>query len=428
MTVTPLSCPFLYLQRIGLLETSQYWRAMKHPAAQTLAASPGLVEPLVWLMRKQIVSADALAEACDSLALAGDRDMLDQALEQYELFCMEANGVWLDLLVREGLVCAGEREHVLQAIGFETPFTAPDAVLVRMVKRGVMPRKRFDALRKASGGSARRRAILDDAAASLPSDAPTPRAAVVRKAPRKPFRAWGELALWILAPVLLAFGIGMITRALNALPACDGWTVGRKIRALTPPGVARSLTDIREIGYIEAAQLRGCRATLSVDGKAAPFAYTVASDPKDDKLVVTPADPVIAQMRFGRLDANARPPDLTYPIPRTALESAMREGGRRAAPGRATDGWSARFAPEPRSDIADLEPVEPCRALVVGVRYTCRLLIERKDPQRPGVVGASTLHQGEFTIEQGGYAGLWKVGADFQREYEAAIAAPYQAP
>ncbi|UOD28134.1 hypothetical protein INH39_22055 [Massilia violaceinigra] len=396
---------------------------MEHPAAQALAASAGLVEPLVWLMRKQIVSADALAEAHDSLALAGDRDMLDQALEQYELFCMEANGVWLDLLVREGLVGAGERERVLQKIGFETPFTAPDAVLVRMVHRGLMPRKQFDALRLASGGSARRRAILDDAAASLPGDAPTPGAAVVRKAPRKRFWIWGELALWILAPVLLAFGIGMITRALNALPACDGWTVGRQIRALTPPGAARSLTDIREIGYIEAAQLRGCRATLSVDGKAAPFAYTVASDPKDDKLVVTPADPAIVQMRFGRLDANARPPDLTYPIPRTALESAMREGGRRAS-----YGWSARFAPEPRSEIADLEPVEPCRALVVGVRYTCRLLIERKDPQRPGVVGASSLHQGEFTIEQGGYAGLWKAGADFQREYEAAIAAPYQAP
>ncbi|NHZ95327.1 hypothetical protein [Massilia sp. CCM 8734] len=430
------ACRFAYLQHIGLLDGRQYRRAVADPESQALSASPTLVAPLAWLMRKDIVSADELVAAFDHLELASDQDMVDQALEQDELFCMKGSAVCIDLMVREGLLRADERDGVLEGIGFERALSVPGDVLFQMVNCGLMTRERFDALHDVIGGSARRDAILDHA--DFLFSAVQQRKDFKPIVPPKGRWLWLEIALWVLGPVLLAFAIGGVMRLFTALPACDGWSVRGKIDSMLPRGVGATPTGMREVGYIDQTGVRGCSATASVGGKALAFAYTVAKDKKGDELVVVQADPVIVQTRFGRRAVDGQASDLTYPIKRSMLEWALRDGVAAAktqadildadlrqelARKELRERW-ALSARELRGEIADVEPVVPCRALVVNQRYRCRLLIERNDPLRMGVGAPSTLHEGEFTFEQGGYVGVWGVSKDFKSEYAAAIAAP----
>ncbi|NHZ35641.1 hypothetical protein [Massilia rubra] len=436
MTDTPPSCAFAYLRYIDLLSAKRCRLALADPEGQALAASPSLVEPLAWLMRKGMVSADELVAAFDHLELASDQDMFDQALERYELFCIEGSAVCIDLMVREGLLRADERDGVLERIGFEKVLTLPGEVLFQMVNCGLMTRARFDALHGVIGGSARRAAILDFADFLFTS-------AQQRKdlkpiAPPKGMWIWFQLALLLLGPVLLVFAIAGVMRLFTALPACDGWSVRNKIDSMLPRGVGATSGGMREVGYIKQAGVRGCGATVHIDGKAFAFAYTVAKDEKEGDLLVVQADPAIVEARFGRLDADGEAPDLTYPIKRRMLESALRyavassktqaelldaELRERLARKKMGYRWELS-ARERRGEIADIEPVAPCRALVVNKRYSCRLLIERNDPLRMGVGARPTLHEGEFTFVPGGYDGVWTVGEYFKSEYQSAIAAP----
>ncbi|NHZ93351.1 hypothetical protein F2P45_30730 [Massilia sp. CCM 8733] len=435
MSAPRQGCCFAYLQRIGLINGRQYRDAMARPAGRELSASPTLVAPLAWLTQHGLVAAEQLVAAFDTLELASDRNMLGQALEQCELFCMDANGVWFDQLVREDLALADQRAAVLEAVGFEKPLSSPGEVLVRMVDEGLMTRQRFDAVRELTRGSARRMAILEEAVARFAARAPTRRSAAARNARPKPF--WFQLSLFLGVPLGVVIGLGLIWREVNALPACDGWTVRARIEDMLPRGAGATLAGIREVGYLRRTGVRGCGATASIGGKAVAFAFTLAKD-KEDDLVLVQADPVIVQTRFGRPGANDKAADLVYPMTRAALESAMRDGiksimpqgdlraaehrqrlARRNYPGR----W-ALSSRELRGEIADLEPVAPCRAVVVLQRYSCRLLIERNDPLRMGNGGGSTLHEGEFSFEHNEYTGAWRTGEYFKWEYAAAIAAP----
>lgn len=435
MSAPPQGCCFAWLQRIGLITPRQCRDALARPGGRALSASPTLAEPLAWMMQHGLVSADHLAAAFDTLELASERDMLDQALEKYELFCMDANGVWFDQLVREALALADERAAVLEAIGFEKPLSSPGELLVRMVDQGLMTRKRFDALREVPRGTARRTAILEEAAARFAVRAPARRIPAGRTARPQPL--WLQLSLFFGVPLGVAIGLGLIWREVNALPACDGWTVRSRIEDLLPRDVGATLAGIREAGYLERTRVRGCSATVRVGGKAVAFAYTLEKD-KDDDVVLVQADPVIVQVRFGRPGADDNAAGLIYPMTRSSLESAMRDGvmsilsqadllaaehrqrmGRGNVPGR----WYLTTRQQ-RGEIADIEPIAPCRALVVRQRYSCRLLIERNDPLRTGRGAGSTLHEGEFTFEHNEVIGVWRVGEYFKWEYAAAIAAP----
>ena len=453
MTLDPQASTLYALRDAGIVTPAQYRRALAHPLYSELAACAAPADYLVWLVRHGIVPEERLKQACTDLAattgtgtaLEDDMKTLVSALQILESRRDDLNRERFDPLVDAGLITPEERDQALQRVSSENLPESPAAALAWMALSGVIDGARLGAgaVPAAPGGTARADILAEAGAIHAKARADIRRAEINANFP-------GPRWLWYCAPVLLVGFVGWLAFENSRVPACSdpevAETVNKMVRgaglsrylALAPYGFAMrpptpDVHDIEEVGLATETRVRGCVAKLGVAGEDVPFAFTITPPKRElEAFTVTGADPDIVRARFGHLDAKGRFLNQAEPIGRAELERAFRSGAdnvklertaREPEPERQADTPSG-VVPERLREIAEIEPLEPCREVKKGTTYSCRLLIERNDALVEEVQGNShVLIDSAFTFERDGATGPWRVSASFADEYKRAVTA-----
>lgn len=153
---------------------------------------------------------------------------------------------------------------------------------------------------------------------------------------------------------------------------------------------------------------------------------------------MTGADLRMIEARFGHINAQGNYAQQAEPIGRAKLEGALRAGveafnrnAGRSASDRLLQSVLGRHQQrrldsadhDRQREIADVEPLAPCREVAAATRYVCRLLVERNDAllQSLGRAGKQLL-EAEFTFERDAGASEWRMSEEFPREFSEAIA------
>jgi hypothetical protein len=362
--------------------------------------------------------------------------MLDELRESF-------NQQWFDALVAENLITAGERERALENMSSENVLASPAAALAWMSMSDVISSARMDEIR-AAGGSAGRAAIMAEADGIVSQTNAAVKSAVLGAI--FPGPRW----LWIAAPLLVVGFLVWSAVKPSSAPSCTDSDISRTINSmLFKAGIDSRVNDamrgktdtramvptvhaIREVGYATGPGIRGCVGTIKVDDSELPYAFTIApSGSEKGEYAVIGAEPAIVQARFGHLDADGKFLNQAEPVGRAEVERAFRAGiagvGMARAPyGRtpARTGNLSTMAPERTREIAEIEPMAPCRVVKSGTVYSCRLLVERNDALLAAIGASSTtLLDGEFTFERDSAAGAWRMSEAFADEYMKAVVA-----
>ena len=179
---------------------------------------------------------------------------------------------------------------------------------------------------------------------------------------------------------------------------------------------------MKEAGYASSHNIRGCLATIALDGEKMDYAYTVARDDSGSKRRISyvGAQPLLVKTRFGTIE-DGDFAQQAKPLGREALEKAFRAGmdGARILP-QPRPAFSLTQSMERTREIAEIEPLAPCREISPGV-YSCRLLIERNDALLGMLNGGSAVMQeGEFTFQRDAAGNGWSVTPQFAGELRQA--------
>ncbi|GAA0740316.1 hypothetical protein LRH25_24735 [Ideonella azotifigens] len=213
------------------------------------------------------------------------------------------------------------------------------------------------------------------------------------------------------------------------------------------PGLPQ-LKNPQEVGFAKAHQIRGCVAQLAIQGEEIPYAYTIArgqpqganTDDSDKEKTegfhIVGAEPRIVQARFSHLTSDGDFAQQAAPIGRTALEAAFRDGvATLHRPSSALTATLARqlalksggtqlstLSADRQREIAEIEPLAPCRPEADGQRQRCRLLIERND-ELMGMLGmgSGTVLEGEFSFERVRPDAPWTVTEQLAEEFSQAL-------
>jgi len=450
MTLDPQASTLYALRDAGIVSPAQYRRALAHPLFNELAGHSDPADYLVWLVCRDIMSEDQLQQAGAQVAstLTGDelerhQQTVATALQKVERLRDSLNVGHFDTLAAEALITPAEREEALKHIAPDHLLASPAAALAWMALSGVIGAERLSAaaVRSASGG-AQQAAILTEA-----SDLHAKARAEVKGAVLDTLFP-GPRWLWIGAPVLVvAYVIWNVVRPVS-VPTCTDANVARTVanmmlRASIGARIANPLQalhqapstptvhDIKEVGLATETGTRGCVAKLNLAETEIPYAFTIAPAKGDkDAYIVTGAEPAIVQARYGHLDAKGAFANKAEPVGRAEVERAFRSGADSLKMGRTPPGGAGEKsnplstpAPERTREIAEIEPLEPCREVKPGTVYSCRLLIERNDPLLDAIgAGSGTLIDSAFTFERDGTTGPWRVSANFADEYVRAVA------
>ena len=227
-----------------------------------------------------------------------------------------------------------------------------------------------------------------------------------------PISPWSWLAL---AAVLLA-GLAWYWFSSYAVPHCDA----KETVASVTDG-KYSLDNIKQAGYSWSQKTRGCLATVSQDGKALQFAWTITrvEGRRRSRLEYDHAHAGMVQARFGHLAWHGGFAPHGQPVGREALLAAMLAGmdALRGKPLLHVD-LVALLSPQHFREIGDIEPLGPCKELSPGV-VSCRLLLARNDLASPAgttVLARSVLQQGDFTFQRSKDGKHWSVTPQFREE------------
>ena len=112
------------------------------------------------------------------------------------------------------------------------------------------------------------------------------------------------------------------------------------------------------------------------------------------------AQPLLVKTRFGTIE-DGDFAQQAKPLGREALEKAFRAGmdGARILP-RPRQAFSLTQSMERTREIAEIEPLAPCKEISSGV-HSCRLLIERNDAVLSMLNGGSAVMlEGDFTFQR----------------------------
>lgn len=451
MTLDPQASILHVLRDAGIVSPAQYRRALADPRFGELAGHSDPAEYLVWLVCRDIMSEQQLRQASARIAATSTGDELEvheetivSALRMLESVRESLNKQWFDELVAENLITPAERDLGLEHLSAENVLASPAAALAWMALSEVISGSRLsDAAIRAAPAGTRQADILAEA-----SDIHTKTRAGVRNAiigAIFPGPRW----LWIGTPVLVvAFMIWLAVKPAT-VPKCTDSDIARSVnnmvlRASIDARVANPLAalnqspptprvhDIKEVGFAAETGIRGCIATLKADEEQIPYAFTIAPSQREkDEYTVTGAEPAIVRARFGRLDADGAFLNKAEPIGRAEVERAFRSGADSVSMGR-TPGRQQRdpgnalstIAPERNREIAEVEPMGPCREIKKGTVYSCPLLIERNDALLAVIGGGSSmLIDSSFTFERDSATAPWRVSAAFSEEYMRAVAA-----
>ena len=446
MNDTSSAMHFDGLLAAGIITPAQHMTALTHASAYELSGKPSLVEHLVWLIRRDIVDEDELLEAgersaerCTPEQAACYNEAIDTALE---LCLNDAEKAGLAKLAGAGVITQDECRRALAAIGpDEMVLAGKGGLLSWMQERGVIDAKRLQAIRKAVAADPTRAAALAQVNNTI---------SVLIITEPSAARPW--LGLGVV--LLLAAGVGWLVWRPASVPDCTEGGTRRSIEQLflgaslehidrmkpDRPIPTPNVAGLSEVGYASAARVRACKATVHLDGKETPYTFTIAPAPEGKKgFVMTGANAAILAARFGNIDGDGNFGNKAEPLGRAEVERAFRAGVDAGVPNYgaapATPGFDVNSAvrrkfglsydaPERTREIAEVEPLAPCRPVDGGKAYSCRLLVERNDPVMAALGGESgTLLDAEFTFEREGAAGPWRTAAAFQTELAYAIAA-----
>ena len=438
------------LRDAGIVSPAHYQRALAHPQFDQLAAHTDPGDCLAWLVCSDIMSEDELKQAFTEMEARYTGDELERHRDTFVRAVQMVEGVrnlnrqHVDALVAETLITPEERDQALQHMTPENITTSPAAALAWMALAGVIDDKRLSAaaVRSASDGTTRAGILAEAGAIHARTRAAVKGAVLDAIFP-------GPRWLWIGVPVLVvAFMVWNAVRP-RTVPSCTDSDVARTInnmmlrasigaridnplQAMHQAPSTPTVKDIKEVGLASETGIRGCLAKLKIDEDEVPYAFTIAPTKGDkDNFIVTGAEPAIVQARFGHLDAKGGFLNKAEPIGRAELERAFRSGADNMNMGRPSYGPErnknnpfSTSAPERTREIAEIEPLAPCREVKAGTVYSCRLLVERNDALLDAIGnGAGTLIDSEFTFERDGAAGPWRVSANFPEEYARAVTA-----
>lgn len=367
-----------------------------------------------------------------------------------------------DTLLAETLITPEEHARAL-AVEPEPGLATPGKALVWMMVAGAIDEDHYNGLfeelaesRKTgiAQGSARRAAIIAEAESVQASVLAAGEAAAAREEGGGSGWKWmaglllvGGAALWLFVrpAEVPACTDPAVTATLNNMfhsanrqsgGAMPTGPAGEKLRA--------TIGKISEAGYAAGSRVRGCKGVVSMGGESEPYGFTIAlNGNRSSDFKVDGASVEIIDARYGSLDANGHVVHDAAPLGRVELERALRAGVdanqdklveqmrniRAMQNAQRGDMFGvARMNEERQREIADVEPLAPCRELKPGTAYSCRLLIERNDPLL-GMMGGTadgamlSILDSDFTFERDSAAAPWRVSPAFKEEYAKAIVA-----
>ena len=459
MTIDLQASPLATLKELGIINANHYRRALAHPQLTELDGNPDMPHYLVWLVCRNIMTEEDVQQACVDAAarFSGDEldrrnDVLGQALIMLDRLRESFNKQFFDTLVTEALITADERDVALQNMSSDNVLASPAAALAWMVLAGVIGRDVFQDTAAASG-SAERAAIAAEAKDIVNKTRAATRSAVLDAI--FPGPRW----LWIAALALFVAYLGWIIFKPERPPACTDADIARTVNSMMfkakidarvdemgrgmgrtqdQPSPAPTVHGIREVGYATELRVRGCIGKLKMDETDIPYAFTIApsggengENGENSEYAVIGAEPAIVEARFGHLDAKGKFLNQAEPLGRAEVERAFRAGVEstglsRPSPGMIPErsGALSTMAPERTREIAEVEPMAPCREIKAGLAYSCRLLVERNDALMAAFTGSSgTLIDSSFTFERDSATGPWRVSGAFADEYMKAMVA-----
>lgn len=365
-----------------------------------------------------------------------------------------------DELLSENVITRDEYDRAM-AIEPEPNLDKPGKALVWMKVADAISIERFFGLfdelaeSRRTGvqqGSARRAAIIADAddvrarvlAAGAAADAQRSAAGWKWMAG---LLVVGGAALWLFVRPAEVPGCTdpAVTTSLNRMFRAADSAAGLSMPRL-PSGeeLKTTIARVSEVGYAAGSRTRACKGAVTMGGVEEPYGFTIAMNGnRSSDFEIAGASVEMIEARYGHLDADGHVVNDAAPIGRVALEKAFRAGvaANQDKTVQAMRGMQiladAKRSPEERlsramnkrnQEIADLEPVAPCRERQPGTAYSCRLVVERNDPLLAAMGGASgggllTILDSEFTFERDGTAGEWRVSPAFREEFGKAVLA-----
>ena len=411
------------LHALKLLTRRQREQALAHADLPQLAANTPLADALMWLYRRQIVTSDDLMSLSQSVLRNYSGAELEQRLAILNQLVATLNLESLDVLRDEAVLTQQQYQFALDHLPGNVLLPTPGEALTWMVYSGVLPRAQLTMItqRVRAGGSDEARRIVEHTMARVKKHKKDVRGVILEG-----LFPGSRLAWLIIAPLALA-GMVWYVMSGNSVPECDSTdtltTMTRMLNKAAPEGTGKaSLHDVKEAGYASSQHIRGCLATIALDGEKMDYAYTVARDDSGSKsrISYTGAQPLLVQARFGTI----RDGDFAQqakPLGRDALEKAFRDGmdGARIMP-QPRQAFSLTQSMERTREIAEIEPLAPCKEISPGI-YSCRLLIERNDALL-GMLngGTAVMQEGEFTFQRDAAGKGWSVTPQFALELRQA--------
>lgn len=411
---------------LKLLTRRQREQALAHPDLPQLAIGTPLPDTLMWLYRRQIVTSEDVTSLSLSVARNFSGDELALRLSILQQLVEVLNRESLDHLRDDMLITPELYQRALAHLPGDVLLPTPGEALNWMLHVGLLPRAEFKSMarRIESGGSDDAKRVIQHAQGRQDEHKKAVRGVILDGL------FPGSRLTWVIVAPLALAGMAWYLLSGNSVPECDSsntvTTVTRMLNKAAPEGTGKaSLHDVKEAGYASKQNIRGCLATIELDGEKMDYAYTVARDDSGSKnrISYVGAQPLLVQARFG----NIQDGDFTQqakPLGREALEKAFRAG---------MDG--ARIMPQPRQalsltrsmertrEIAEIEPLAPCKEVSPGV-YSCRLLIERNDAVLSMLNGGSAVMlEGDFTFQRSSEESAgkgWSVTPQFAGELRQA--------
>ncbi|MGK5024636.1 hypothetical protein [Janthinobacterium sp. RB2R34] len=411
------------LDRLKLLTRRQREQALAHPDFPQLASSSPLPDTLMWLYRRQIMQPDDVNSLLLSAARNYSGNDLALRLSILGQVITPLNRESLDFLRDENILTPELYRQALPHLPDDVLLPTPGEALNWMVHAGLLPRAQVKAITQQvqAGGSDQAKHAIKHLEARQGEHKKAVRGVILDGL------FPGSRLVWLLVAPLMLAGVVWYLVSGNAVPGCDGpdtqSAVTRMLNTSLPEGMAKiSLHDVKEAGYASSQKIRGCLATVEQHGEKMDFAYTVARDDSgsSSRIVYTGAQPLLVKTRFGTVK-DGEFAQQAEPLGREALEKAFRAGmtsARTVSPPRPA--FSLTQSYERRREIAEIEPLAPCRKLSAGV-YSCRLLIERNDVVLSMLTGGSSVMQeGDFTFQRDAAGNGWSVTPQFAGELRQA--------
>lgn len=471
MNQTLLNNRFKSLVALGLITDEQYQQASTHERLVGLTTVESDGEALFRLVVCGVVNEQELEAFADQLGAAaqepnvGEHEKLaivDEALSFIEVPVRSVNREPLDALLVLELINTEQHEAGLdiRPTRAEGLMDSPARALAILVSRGIVAEGRLDEI-MAQGLENAQQANAKERLAVATEAAKVYRGIVgqyVKAMSGGALRVFGLMMLVIFSVIGLAV---WLTGAASSVPECSSSQITKTVNSIlfmthiqlrsdvtrggqSLPAGAPRLKEAREVGYAKADRVRGCAGTLDYGDAPRPYAFTIrpGSDEKDKEsrgsFVVTGADLRMIEARFSHIDEQGNYAQQAEPIGRIKLENALRAGVEafnRNVGSSSSDRILQRMLgqrqrqrldstdPDRQREIAEVEPLAPCRAVATPTQYACRLLVERNDPLLRALGRAgSQLLDAEFTFERDSGASEWRMSEEFPREFSEAIA------